>query len=151
MQGILALMVSQVLIKLLGLAYKWYLTNKEGFGADEINELTGLLGALEKQEKSLKTIQSRLNKDKSVEAKTLQKELKEELVLRQRQINAIKNVQNAYNEVKEKNSDARVFSEDENEIVNAVQTQNKHLEYNNTLYEIRLWNTLMYDYIYWLY
>ena len=110
------------------------IANKEGFGADEINELTGLLGALEKQEKSLKTIQSRLNKDKSVEAKTLQKELKEELVLRQRQINAIKNVQNAYNEVKEKNSDARVFSEDENEIVNAVQTQNKHLEYNNTLY-----------------
>ena len=32
MQGILALMISQVLIKLLGLAYKWYLTNKEGFG-----------------------------------------------------------------------------------------------------------------------
>lgn len=32
MQGILALMVSQVLIKILGLAYKWYLTNKEGFG-----------------------------------------------------------------------------------------------------------------------
>ena len=31
-QGILALMVSQVIIKILGLAYKWYLTNKEGFG-----------------------------------------------------------------------------------------------------------------------
>lgn len=32
MQGVLALMVSQVLIKLLGLMYKLYLTNKEGFG-----------------------------------------------------------------------------------------------------------------------
>ena len=32
MQGIIALMVSQILIKILGLAYKWYLTNKEGFG-----------------------------------------------------------------------------------------------------------------------
>lgn len=32
MQGVLALMVSQVLIKLLGLVYKLYLTNKEGFG-----------------------------------------------------------------------------------------------------------------------
>ena len=31
-QGIVALMFSQVLIKLLGLIYKWYLTNKEGFG-----------------------------------------------------------------------------------------------------------------------
>ena len=31
-QGIIALMFSQVLIKLLGLIYKWYLTNKEGFG-----------------------------------------------------------------------------------------------------------------------
>ena len=32
MQGVLALMVSQVLIKVLGLVYKLYLTNKEGFG-----------------------------------------------------------------------------------------------------------------------
>ena len=32
MQGVLALMFSQVLIKLLGLVYKLYLTNKEGFG-----------------------------------------------------------------------------------------------------------------------
>lgn len=32
MQAVLALMVSQVLIKLLGLVYKVYLTNKEGFG-----------------------------------------------------------------------------------------------------------------------
>lgn len=32
MQGVLALMFSQVLIKLLGLIYKLYLTNKEGFG-----------------------------------------------------------------------------------------------------------------------
>ena len=32
MQGVMALMFSQVLIKLLGLIYKWYLTNKEGFG-----------------------------------------------------------------------------------------------------------------------
>ena len=32
MQGVMALMFSQVLIKLLGLVYKWYLTNKEGFG-----------------------------------------------------------------------------------------------------------------------
>lgn len=32
MQGILALMISQILIKMLGLAYKWYLTNKDGFG-----------------------------------------------------------------------------------------------------------------------
>lgn len=31
-QGIVALMVSQILIKILGLVYKWYLTNKEGFG-----------------------------------------------------------------------------------------------------------------------
>ena len=34
MQGIVALMFSQVLIKLLGFVYKWYLTNKEGFGDD---------------------------------------------------------------------------------------------------------------------
>lgn len=34
MQGVLALMVSQVLIKVLGLVYKLYLTNKEGFGDD---------------------------------------------------------------------------------------------------------------------
>lgn len=32
MQGVLALMVSQVLIKVLGLVYNLYLTNKEGFG-----------------------------------------------------------------------------------------------------------------------
>lgn len=32
MQGVIALMFSQVLIKLLGLVYKLYLTNKEGFG-----------------------------------------------------------------------------------------------------------------------
>lgn len=38
MQGIMVLMFSQVLIKLLGLAYKWYLTNKEGFG-DEGNAI----------------------------------------------------------------------------------------------------------------
>ncbi len=31
-QSILVLMMSQVMIKLLGLAYKLYLTNKEGFG-----------------------------------------------------------------------------------------------------------------------
>ena len=31
-QGIIVLMFSQVLIKILGLIYKWYLTNKEGFG-----------------------------------------------------------------------------------------------------------------------
>ena len=34
MQGVLALMFSQVFIKLLGLVYRWYLTNKEGFGDD---------------------------------------------------------------------------------------------------------------------
>ena len=38
MQGVLALMVSQVLIKALGLVYKLYLTNKEGFG-DEGNAI----------------------------------------------------------------------------------------------------------------
>ena len=32
MQGVVALMFSQVLVKILGLAYKVYLTNKEGFG-----------------------------------------------------------------------------------------------------------------------
>ena len=32
MQGVFAIMISQVLIKLLGLVYKIYLTNKEGFG-----------------------------------------------------------------------------------------------------------------------
>lgn len=31
-KGILVLMFSQVVIKILGLLYKWYLTNKEGFG-----------------------------------------------------------------------------------------------------------------------
>ena len=38
MQGVLALMFSQVLIKLLGLVYNWYLTNKPGFG-DEGNAI----------------------------------------------------------------------------------------------------------------
>lgn len=38
MQGILALIFSQVLIKLLGLIYKLYLTNKQGFG-DEGNAI----------------------------------------------------------------------------------------------------------------
>ncbi len=38
MQGVLALMVAQVLIKILGLVYKLYLTNKEGFG-DEGNAI----------------------------------------------------------------------------------------------------------------
>lgn len=32
MQGIIVLMFSQIIIKILGLVYKWYLTNKEGFG-----------------------------------------------------------------------------------------------------------------------
>lgn len=34
MQGVLALMFSQVFIKLMGFVYRWYLTNKEGFGDD---------------------------------------------------------------------------------------------------------------------
>jgi len=38
MQGVLALMFSQVLIKVLGLLYNWYLTNKPGFG-DEGNAI----------------------------------------------------------------------------------------------------------------
>ena len=38
MQGVLSLMIAQVLIKLLGLVYKWYLTNREGFG-DEGNAI----------------------------------------------------------------------------------------------------------------
>ena len=38
MQGVMALMFSQVLIKLIGLVYKWYLTNREGFG-DEGNAI----------------------------------------------------------------------------------------------------------------
>ena len=38
MQGVLALMVSQVLIKILGLVYKLYLTNRDGFG-DEGNAI----------------------------------------------------------------------------------------------------------------
>lgn len=38
MQGVMALMMSQVLIKVLGLVYKLYLTNKEGFG-DEGNAI----------------------------------------------------------------------------------------------------------------
>ncbi len=32
MQGVMVLMFSQVVIKLFGLMYKWYLTNREGFG-----------------------------------------------------------------------------------------------------------------------
>lgn len=40
MQGVLAIMFSQVLIKVLGLAYKLYLTNREGFG-DEGNAIYG--------------------------------------------------------------------------------------------------------------
>ena len=32
MQGVMTLMISQVLIKLLGLVYTLYLTNREGFG-----------------------------------------------------------------------------------------------------------------------
>ena len=40
MRGVVALMFSQVIIKLLGLAYKWYLTNKEGFG-DRGNAIYG--------------------------------------------------------------------------------------------------------------
>lgn len=31
-KGIIALLFSQILIKIIGLAYKFYLTNKEGFG-----------------------------------------------------------------------------------------------------------------------
>ena len=31
-QGIIALLFSQILIKIIGLAYKLYLTNREGFG-----------------------------------------------------------------------------------------------------------------------
>lgn len=38
MQGVFAMMFSQVLIKLLGLVYKMYLTNREGFG-DEGNAI----------------------------------------------------------------------------------------------------------------
>ena len=38
MQGVLSLMVAQVLIKFLGLVYKWYLTNRPGFG-DEGNAI----------------------------------------------------------------------------------------------------------------
>lgn len=40
MKGVLILMVSQVIIKLLGFAYRWYMTNKPGFG-DEGNGLYG--------------------------------------------------------------------------------------------------------------
>ena len=32
MQSIFVLVFSQVIIKIFGLVYKWYLTNKEGFG-----------------------------------------------------------------------------------------------------------------------
>ena len=38
MQGVMALMFSQLIIKLLGLVYKLYLTNREGFG-DEGNAI----------------------------------------------------------------------------------------------------------------
>lgn len=38
MRGVLALMVAQVVIKFLGLIYKWYLTNRPGFG-DEGNAI----------------------------------------------------------------------------------------------------------------
>ena len=38
MQGIIAIMFSQIMIKILGLLYKLYLTNKEGFG-DEGNAI----------------------------------------------------------------------------------------------------------------
>ena len=38
-QSIMALMLSQVIVKILGLVYKLYLTNKEGFG-DEGNGVT---------------------------------------------------------------------------------------------------------------
>jgi len=38
MQGILVLMFSQVIIKIVGLIYKLYLTNKNGFG-DEGNAI----------------------------------------------------------------------------------------------------------------
>ncbi len=40
MQGIVAIMFSQIMIKILGLAYKLYLTNKEGFG-DRGNAIYG--------------------------------------------------------------------------------------------------------------
>ena len=40
MQGIIALMFSQVIIKILGLVYKLYLTNREGFG-DKGNAISG--------------------------------------------------------------------------------------------------------------
>lgn len=40
MQGVLALMVSQILIKLLGLVYRIYLTNRESFG-DRGNAISG--------------------------------------------------------------------------------------------------------------
>lgn len=40
MKGVLILMISQVFIKLLGFAYRWYMTNKPGFG-DEGNGLYG--------------------------------------------------------------------------------------------------------------
>ena len=38
-QSIVALMLSQVIVKILGLVYKLYLTNKQGFG-DEGNAIT---------------------------------------------------------------------------------------------------------------
>ena len=38
MKGVIALMVAQVVIKFLGLIYKWYLTNRPGFG-DEGNAI----------------------------------------------------------------------------------------------------------------
>ena len=40
MKGVMSLMISQVLIKLLGLIYRLYLTNRQGFG-DEGNAIFG--------------------------------------------------------------------------------------------------------------
>ena len=115
------------------------ITDKEGFGKDEINQLTGLYGALEKQKEAIEKYRDSLRKDKSAEAKTIRKELNEELELRRRQLKAIKDTQDAYqqaNSSRKKNSaDVKINATDENEIVNAIQVQNKHLEYNNNLYE----------------
>lgn len=40
MQGVLVLMLSQIMIKILGLVYRLYLTNREGFG-DKGNAIYG--------------------------------------------------------------------------------------------------------------
>lgn len=40
MQGVLVLMLSQMMIKILGLVYRLYLTNREGFG-DKGNAIYG--------------------------------------------------------------------------------------------------------------